>query len=178
MINGRFTIISSHCFGNYMTIFHKTEVQTAILRCLTGLKLDWFKSYDSKWNISISVFLWYCRKKCICVFCIFWVLFVFCVITVVQMMIQTCLAPQNDSLNLSFVKDINTVGKKMTRNGTTAAIYKFSSISEQSIFRNVLLVSSNRQKKNMLIMLTSPLISNKKLFNKIMCLYLFNWTTI
>ena len=24
---------SSHFFGNYMTIFHKTEVQTVILRC-------------------------------------------------------------------------------------------------------------------------------------------------
>ena len=36
-------------------------------------------------------------------------------------------------MNLSFVKDINTVGKQMARNGPTAAIYKFSFISEQSI---------------------------------------------
>ena len=35
-------------FGNYMTIFHKTEVHSVILRCLTGLNLDLFKSYDSK----------------------------------------------------------------------------------------------------------------------------------
>ena len=75
-------------------------------------------------NISISVFWRFCTKTLICVFCIFWVLFVFCVITVVQMMIQTCLAPQNDSLNLSFVKDINTVGKKMTRNGLKTDFYQ------------------------------------------------------
>ena len=31
--------------------------------------------------------------------------------------IQTRLAPQNDRQHLSFVKDINVVGEKMTRNG-------------------------------------------------------------
>ena len=36
-------------------------------------------------------------------------------------------------LNLRVVKVINKVGKKMTRNGPTAAIFKFSFISEQSI---------------------------------------------
>ena len=30
--------------------------------------------------------------------------------------VLTGLAPQNDCLNLSFVKDYNVVGKKMTRN--------------------------------------------------------------
>ena len=44
----QFTTFSGQFFGNYMTIFHKTEVQTIILRCLTGLNLGWFKSYDSK----------------------------------------------------------------------------------------------------------------------------------
>ena len=51
--------------------------------------------------------------------------------------ILTLKAPQSDGLNLSFVKDINTVGKKITRNGPTAAIYKFSFISEQSIVTSV-----------------------------------------
>ena len=32
----------------YMNIFHKTETQTAILRCWMGLYLNWFKSYDTK----------------------------------------------------------------------------------------------------------------------------------
>jgi hypothetical protein len=31
-----------------MFIFHKTEIQTVILICLTGLNSDWFKSYETK----------------------------------------------------------------------------------------------------------------------------------
>ena len=34
-------------FATYMIIFHKTEVQTVILRCLTRLNLIWFTSYDT-----------------------------------------------------------------------------------------------------------------------------------
>ena len=30
-----------------MNIFRKTEVQTVISRCCTGLYLNWFKSYDT-----------------------------------------------------------------------------------------------------------------------------------
>ena len=33
-------------FGNYIDIFHKTEIQTVILRCLVCLNLNWIKSYD------------------------------------------------------------------------------------------------------------------------------------
>ena len=44
-LNGRFTTISSHFVANYIDIFHKTVVQTVILRCWTGLYLIWFKSY-------------------------------------------------------------------------------------------------------------------------------------
>ena len=43
-------------------------------------------------------------------------IFAFCVITFELIKIQTRLAPQNDHLNLRFVKDENTVGKKMARN--------------------------------------------------------------
>ena len=43
--------------------------------------------------------------------------------------IYTYLAPQNDRLNLSFVKDIHTVGDKMARNGPTPATLFFSLIS-------------------------------------------------
>ena len=44
-------------FDNYMTIFHKTEVQTVILRCLTGLSLIDSKVLIQNANISISIFL-------------------------------------------------------------------------------------------------------------------------
>ena len=39
--------ISGHFFALCVFIFYKTEVQTVILRCLTGLNSDWFKSYDT-----------------------------------------------------------------------------------------------------------------------------------
>ena len=40
--------ISGHCFASCMNIFHKTEVQKVILKCLTGPYLIWFKSYDTQ----------------------------------------------------------------------------------------------------------------------------------
>ena len=44
------TTFSGHFFTNCIFIFHKTEVGTVILRCLTGVNYnnsDWFKSYDT-----------------------------------------------------------------------------------------------------------------------------------
>ena len=49
-------------------------------------------------------------------------IFLFCVITVEPMKIQTCSALQNDGLNFSFVKYIKVVVKKMARNGRKTAI--------------------------------------------------------
>ena len=43
---GHVTTISGHFFANYIKIFHKTEVLTVILRCITHLNLNWIKSYD------------------------------------------------------------------------------------------------------------------------------------
>ena len=40
--------ITGHFFTNYMFIFHKTEIQTVILRCLTIINLNCYKSYDTK----------------------------------------------------------------------------------------------------------------------------------
>ena len=48
----------------------------------------------------------------------------FCVITFEPIKIQTYLAPQNDRLNLSFVKDNHVVGKKMARYGRKMAFYQ------------------------------------------------------
>ena len=46
----------------------------------------------------------------------------FCVINFEPIEVQTHLAPQNDRLNLSFVKDINVFGKKVAKNGRKPAI--------------------------------------------------------
>jgi hypothetical protein len=72
-------------------------------------------------NISVSVFLQFCKKKpnlcnVFCVLCIFWVFAIFFifVITFEPNKIQTRLAPQNDRLILSFVNDSHVVGEKIT----------------------------------------------------------------
>ena len=54
---GRCGTISGYCFANCMNIFHKTEVQKVILRCLTGFYLIWFKSYDTKCSMSPNAIL-------------------------------------------------------------------------------------------------------------------------
>ena len=45
---GHFKTISGHFFAKYINIFHKTEIQTIILRCLTSLNFNWYKSYDTE----------------------------------------------------------------------------------------------------------------------------------
>ena len=39
-----FLTVFGHFFANFMNIFHKTEVQTIILRCLVSLNLNWIRS--------------------------------------------------------------------------------------------------------------------------------------
>ena len=46
----------------------------------------------------------------------------FFVITFEPIKIQTCLARQNDRLNLSFVKDIHLIAQKIIRSGLKMAI--------------------------------------------------------
>ena len=75
-------------------------------------------------NISISGFFCDIVEKKAFVFFVFLDVFVFCVITVVPFMIQTCSTPQNDHLNLSFVKYFHIVCTKMTRNCRKMAIYQ------------------------------------------------------
>ena len=48
LLNNCCKIVSGHFFAMCIFKFHKTEVQTVILRCLMGLNLNWFKSYGLK----------------------------------------------------------------------------------------------------------------------------------
>ena len=50
-INDHCRTISGHFFVICMFICHKTEVQMVILRFLTGLNLDWFKSYSLRCSL-------------------------------------------------------------------------------------------------------------------------------
>ena len=81
---GCFRTISGHFFANYMSIFHKSEVQMVILRCLTGLNSDWFKSYDTK--CKYFHFWFFCNFVLLHTFAFFCV-FAFCVITFVPIKI-------------------------------------------------------------------------------------------
>ena len=56
LTNCRFTTMSSQICAIYINIFHKTEVQAVILRCGMGLYLNWFKSYDTKYNFFLFRF--------------------------------------------------------------------------------------------------------------------------
>ena len=44
--NGHSFTICGHFVGNYLNIFHKTEIQTVILRCSVSLNVNWIKRYD------------------------------------------------------------------------------------------------------------------------------------
>ena len=46
LIKWLFMTISGHFSASYIEIFHKTEVQTVILRCLVCLNLNWIQSYN------------------------------------------------------------------------------------------------------------------------------------
>ena len=87
----------------------------------TGFKLNWFKSYDAckkrKKHYTNEEFLqnWKNGKRK-------YILTFF--ITFEQIIIMTCSVPQNNRLNLSFVKDFYLIGEKMARNGRNTAIYQ------------------------------------------------------
>ena len=126
LTNCRFPTISSQLSAIYMIIFHKTEVQTVILRCWMGLYLNWFKSYDTKWktsknakitkNSTYEIFFLQNRTKTKME------KIAFCVITFDPIKIQTHSAPQNDRLNFSFVKDIHVDGGNLAWNSCKTAI--------------------------------------------------------
>ena len=50
-------------FTNNIFIFHKTEIQTVILRCLMSLNLNWIKGYNIKYKKSHFLFLQFCKEK-------------------------------------------------------------------------------------------------------------------
>ena len=49
-------------FANCMLIFHKTEIQTVILRCLTSLNPSWYKSYDTEFKNAKNSNVCFCTK--------------------------------------------------------------------------------------------------------------------
>ena len=60
---GQFTTLSGHFLANCINIFHKIELQTIILMCLTCLNLIWIKSYDIRHIFFISFFFAILQRK-------------------------------------------------------------------------------------------------------------------
>ena len=62
--NGHFLTICGHVFGNYIDIFHKTEIQMVILRCLVCLKpwhYYWLNFFFHAWKCIISGVKYRCK---------------------------------------------------------------------------------------------------------------------
>ena len=57
-----FYYTSGHFFAKYVLIFHKTEIQTVILKCLKILNLNWYNSYDTKHKNAKTANPCFCTK--------------------------------------------------------------------------------------------------------------------
>ena len=65
--------------------------------------------------------------------------------------IQTCLAPQNDRQNLSFVKDSCVLPQKMTRNGQKLAKRKSCQFFKSPVFKYISIRGVYQSELNFLI---------------------------
>ena len=72
LIYDHFTTIYGHLLAIHNNIFHKTEVQTVILRCLGHLYLNWIKSYDTILVKNTFFHAWKCIISGLFYQCEFW----------------------------------------------------------------------------------------------------------
>jgi hypothetical protein len=84
-----------------------------------GQNFNWFKSYDTKFKYFHFHFLAIFKKKKYLHF----FFFAFCVIFLYQFLMWTCYAPQNDRLNLSFVKEEHIVSKKIDQKSQNITLF-------------------------------------------------------
>ena len=107
-----------------MTIFHKTEVQTVIMRCLTGLKLDSIKGYELKCKyFHFRFFRDFVKKNAFVFFCGFVLFCVSCH--------NHCTNHDSDLFSTSkwpsesqFCERFHVIYTKMATNGCKMAIYQ------------------------------------------------------
>ena len=109
-----FMTISDRFSASCTFIFHKKEVQTVILRCLTGLNIDWFKNYGlrCKWrpraclanfqNIPTDKWTFYYH---------IWPFFANCMVIFHKNEIQTVILRCFRSLNLNWYNSYDTKRK-------------------------------------------------------------------
>ena len=131
-----FTTISGHFSVNCMLIFHKKEVQTVILWCLTGLNIDWFKKIclRCKWrpqtclanfqNITTDKWTFYNH---------IWPFFTNCMVIFHKNEIQTVILRCLTILNLNWYKSYDTKHKKPKKRNRVF-LYKIAKKKEMEIF--------------------------------------------
>ena len=56
-------ILQPYLVVYYMFVFHKTEIKTVILRCLTSPNHNWNKSYDKKHKNAKNTIVYICTKS-------------------------------------------------------------------------------------------------------------------
>ena len=127
--------VSGHFFAICIFIFHKTEVQTVILRCLMGLNLDWFKIYG----------LWCKWRPCACLanfqkiatdkwsfYYHIWPFFASCVLIFHKTEIQTVILRYLTSPNHNWYKSYDTK-RKNSKNANLCFWTKLQKKGEENI---------------------------------------------
>ena len=106
-------------------IFQITEIQMVILRCLTSLNLNWYKSYDTKCRNVKNTNVWFCTKykkngnKKICILChSFWTNQNLCKLSTSKWL----LLPQ-------FFERWIYIWQKMAAHGPNIVVYQYLSFS-------------------------------------------------
>ena len=142
--------ISGHFFANHMVIFHKTEIQTVILRCFMSQNFNWYKSYDTnrKNSKNANLCFWTKLQKNgngnISILCYnLWSnqnLAKFRPVKHVKITVWT---------SVLWKIDIH-IAKKMARNGRNMVIYKGTFVSNHSLVSSWIISQSVQNKQEAL----------------------------
>ena len=114
LFNNCYKTISGHFFAICIFFFHKTEVQTLNLRCLTGLNLNWFISYSlrcSRRPCVSSVNFWKIATDKWSFYDHIWPFLASCMFSFHKTEIQTVILRCLMSLNLNWYKSYDTKPK-------------------------------------------------------------------
>ena len=114
LFNNCYKTISGHFVAICIFFFHKTEVQTLNLRCLTGLNLNWFISYSlrcSRRPCVSSVNFWKIATDKWSFYDHIWPFLASCMFSFHKNEIQTVISRCLMSLNLNWHKSYDTKPK-------------------------------------------------------------------
>ena len=129
------TISDNFFFANYVNTFHKTEVQTVILRGLTGLDSDWFNSYGLRCNLKLRASSVNSQKIATDKWKIYehiWPFLANYMLIFHKIEIQTVILTYLSSLNLNWYKSYDTK-RKNTKNANVCFCTKLQKNGNENI---------------------------------------------